>query len=44
MEGEACSGLPDADDALHACLTELRYKYEPYVETLASHLLMPLPS
>jgi len=38
------AGLPDADDeATHERLAQLRRKYEPYVEALSSHLLMPLP-
>jgi hypothetical protein len=37
-------GMPDADAAVHERLTELRGQYEPSVETLSSHLLMPLPS
>ena len=41
MLGEV--GLPDADDAVHERLTGLRRKYEPSVEALSSHLLMPLP-
>jgi hypothetical protein len=37
-------GLKQADEAVHERLTELRRKYEPFVEALSSHLLMPLPS
>jgi len=37
-------GMQDADDAVHARLSELRRQYEPSVETLASHLLMLLPA
>jgi hypothetical protein len=36
-------GLEDADEAVHARLSKLCRQYEPSVEALSSHLLMPLP-
>jgi len=37
-------GVQDADDTVYERLTMLRGQYEASVETLSSHLLMPLPS
>lgn len=42
MLGKA--GIPQVDDSVHDHLAKIRSQYEPSVELLADHLLMPLPS